>query len=77
MRFLDRRDAGRQLAGRLREIGLDDPLVLALPRGGVPVAYEIAAAFGVALEVFVARKIGAPGQKSWVSRPSPKDWKTR
>ena len=63
MRFLDRRDAGRQLAGRLGEVGLVEPLVLALPRGGVPVAYEIAAALGVPLEVFVARKIGAPGHE--------------
>jgi putative phosphoribosyl transferase len=63
MRFEDRRDAGRQLAERLLDIGLDNPLVLGLPRGGVPVAYEIAAALGVPLEVFVARKIGAPGHK--------------
>jgi putative phosphoribosyl transferase len=63
MRFLDRRDAGRQLAGRLAEVGLAQPLVLALPRGGVPVAYEIAVALGVPLEVFVARKIGAPGHE--------------
>lgn len=61
MRFDDRRDAGRQLAERLTELRLDQPLVLALPRGGVPVAYEIAAALAAPLEVFVARKIGAPG----------------
>lgn len=63
MRFRDRRDAGRHLVERLMEMGLDDPLVLALPRGGVPVAYEIATALGVPLEVFVARKIGAPGHE--------------
>jgi putative phosphoribosyl transferase len=41
-------------------LGLADPVVLALPRGGVPVAYEVAAALGTSLEVFVARKVGAP-----------------
>ena len=63
MRFVDRRDAGRQLAERLLTIGLEEPLVLALPRGGVPVAYEVAKALGAPLEVFVARKIGAPGHE--------------
>src|SRR3990170_2492056 len=63
MRFADRRDAGRQLAERLLTIGLEEPLVLALPRGGVPVAYEVAKSLGAPLEVFVARKIGAPGHE--------------
>ncbi|POX41469.1 phosphoribosyltransferase [Streptomyces sp. Ru73] len=75
MRFTDRRDAGRQLARRVREhlAGTpphlqgghppDGPLVLALPRGGVPVAAEIARELGAPLDVLVARKIGAPGQR--------------
>ncbi len=59
-RFRDRGDAGRRLADRLPP-DLDDPLVLALPRGGVPVAKEVATRLGAPLEVLVARKIGAPG----------------
>ncbi len=61
-RFSDRREAGRQLARKL--MGLRDKpgvVVLALPRGGVPVAAEIAAALGVPLDVFVVRKLGVPG----------------
>lgn len=60
MRFRDRSDAGRQLARRLRHIDFHDPVVLALPRGGVPVAFEVAGEIDAPLEVFVARKIGAP-----------------
>jgi putative phosphoribosyl transferase len=60
-RFRDRTDAGRQLAERLRPRDLVVPMVLALPRGGVPVAYEVAEALHAPLDVFVARKIGAPG----------------
>lgn len=66
MLFRDRRDAGRQLAQRLtvEPLGpLTAPIVLALPRGGVPVAAEVAAALDVPLDVFVARKIGAPGRE--------------
>lgn len=62
IRFADRTDAGKRLAEQLRSLGLSDPVVLALPRGGVPVAFEVATALGSPLEVFVARKIGAPGQ---------------
>ncbi|MGH8997881.1 MAG: phosphoribosyltransferase [Acidimicrobiia bacterium] len=62
-RFADRRDAGRQLARRLGETALGDPLILGLPRGGIPVAYEVAAGLSAPLEVFVARKIGAPGHE--------------
>jgi putative phosphoribosyl transferase len=62
MRFRDRADAGRQLAGRLADHPLEDPVVLALPRGGVPVAFEVARGLGAPLEVFVARKVGAPGR---------------
>src|SRR5687767_15831409 len=61
-RFQDRREAGRVLAERLREFAQDrDVLVLALPRGGVPVAYEIARALNVPLDVFIVRKLGVPG----------------
>ena len=62
MELRDRRDAGRQLAVVLAERTLRSPVVLALPRGGVPVAFEVAWTFQVPLEVFVARKVGAPGQ---------------
>lgn len=61
-RYVDRADAGRQLAPRVAGLRLVDPLVLALPRGGVPVAYEVARALGAPLDVFVARKVGAPGR---------------
>lgn len=60
MRFTDRADAGRQLGTALRERGVDDPVVLGLPRGGVPVAAEVAATLGAPLDVLVVRKIGAP-----------------
>lgn len=59
--FLDRTDAGRQLGRRLRDLGLRSPVVLALPRGGVPVAAQVADALGAPFDVYVARKIGAPG----------------
>ncbi|MCW2598922.1 MAG: hypothetical protein JWM02_751 [Frankiales bacterium] len=62
MRFRDRRDAGRELGERLSTESLSDPVVLALPRGGVPVGYEIAVALSGALDVLVARKVGAPGR---------------
>lgn len=62
MRFVDRTDAGRQLAEQLVDLELHDPLVLALPRGGVPVAAEVAARLGVEMDVVVARKVGAPDQ---------------
>jgi putative phosphoribosyl transferase len=65
MRFRDRRAAGKQLAGLLRHIDLAEPLVLALPRGGVPVGHEIASALGAPLDVLVARKVGAPGHPEY------------
>jgi predicted phosphoribosyltransferase len=62
MRFHDRVDAGRQLADRLTEyIDRDNVLVLALPRGGVPVAAEIALRLHVPLDVWIVRKLGVPG----------------
>ena len=61
---MDRRDAGRALAGKLqRYAGLPNVLVLGLPRGGVPVAYEVATALGAPLDVFVVRKLGVPGHE--------------
>jgi putative phosphoribosyl transferase len=62
VRYRDRSDGGRQLAARLAELRLEDPVVLALPRGGVPVGYEVARALGAPLDVLVVRKIGAPEQ---------------
>src|SRR5688500_16815711 len=61
-RFQDRREAGRVLAERLRGFANDrSVLVLALPRGGVPVAYAIARSLGAPLDVFIVRKLGVPG----------------
>ena len=60
--FEDRRDAGRKLAGRLVRYRDGRPVVFALPRGGVPVGYEISRARGAPLDVFGSRKLGAPGQ---------------
>jgi len=62
MRFRDRREAGWRLAARLIEyVGRPGVIVLALPRGGVPVAYEIAKAIGAPLDVFLVRKLCVPG----------------
>jgi putative phosphoribosyl transferase len=60
--FMDRSDAGRQLAAAVVRLRLVDPLVLALPRGGVPVAAEVARALHAPLDLLIVRKIGAPGQ---------------
>lgn len=60
--FVDRADAGRQLAARLQHLKDADPLVLAVPRGGVPVGFEIAKALGATLDLILVRKIGAPFQ---------------
>ena len=62
MRFADRTDAGRQLALALAKLDLPDPVVLALPRGGVPVAIEVARALKAPLDLVMVRKIGLPGQ---------------
>lgn len=58
--FADRSDAGRQLAARLLPLADERPLVLGLPRGGVPVAEEVASLLGASLEIFAVRKLGAP-----------------
>jgi putative phosphoribosyl transferase len=62
MAFIDREDAGRQLAQHLVARDLRDPVVLGLPRGGVPVAYEVARVLSAPLDVILVRKLGAPGQ---------------
>jgi putative phosphoribosyl transferase len=62
MPFLDRADAGRRLAGALTEVRGADAIVLGLPRGGIPVAYQIARALGAPLDVILVRKVGLPAQ---------------
>jgi predicted phosphoribosyltransferase len=62
--FQDRRDAGRKLAAKLNDYAArPDVVVLGLPRGGVPVAYEVAKALGVPLDIFLVRKLGVPGHE--------------
>jgi predicted phosphoribosyltransferase len=64
MLFDDRHDAGRTLAPLVAALpGLHNAIVLALPRGGVPVAYEVARACGLPLDILTVRKLGAPGQR--------------
>jgi len=62
MTFIDRVDAGRRLAARLQHLRDDRVVVLGLPRGGVPVAYEVARALDAPLDVVVVRKLGVPRQ---------------
>ncbi len=62
MTFIDRADAGRRLATRLQHLRDDQVVVLGLPRGGVPVAYEVARALYAPLDVIVVRKLGVPFQ---------------
>lgn len=62
--FQNRTEAGRLLAEALRSYeGRSDALILALPRGGVPVAFEVAQALGIALDLMLVRKLGMPGQE--------------
>jgi predicted phosphoribosyltransferase len=64
MIFQDRRDAGRALARAVAELhDLGDAVVLGLPRGGVPVAYEVARSLNFPLDIFIVRKLGVPGQE--------------
>jgi predicted phosphoribosyltransferase len=74
--FHDRRDAGRVLAGLLDHYrGRPDVVVLALPRGGVPVGYEVARALGAPLDVFVVRKLGVPeSEELAMGRSPPVGW---
>ncbi len=59
--FKDRSDAGRQLAERVAALNLDDPVIYALPRGGIPVAIEVAKRLQAPLDLVIVQKIGAPG----------------
>jgi putative phosphoribosyl transferase len=64
MLYRNRTDAGRQLAAKLTSYqDRPDVLVLALPRGGVPVGYEVAQALHVPLDIFLVRKLGVPGHE--------------
>src|SRR5438552_3140406 len=80
--YRDRREAGRGLGERLAEYTGVDAVVLALPRGGVPVGYEVARRLGAPLDVFVVRKLGVPGEPElamgalasggvWAAMPGP------
>ena len=61
--FQNRQDAGRQLAAALMRFKEDKPVILALPRGGVPVAFEVAKALDAEIDLLLVRKIGAPGHE--------------
>ncbi|OJW61590.1 MAG: phosphoribosyltransferase [Sphingomonadales bacterium 63-6] len=63
--FANRREAGRMLADAIEPLGLADPVVLALPRGGVPTAFEIARRLKAPLDILLVRKIGAPGHEEY------------
>src|SRR5437870_3069273 len=63
-RFTDRTEAGRLLAAKLQHYSQEpNVLVLALPRGGVPVAFEVARVLAAPMDIFVVRKLGTPGQQ--------------
>lgn len=63
--FANRREAGRELAQAVAELGISDPIVFALPRGGVPLGYEIARVLKAPLDILLVRKIGAPGHEEY------------
>ncbi|HLV45156.1 MAG TPA: phosphoribosyltransferase family protein, partial [Aggregatilineales bacterium] len=65
LRFEDRREAGQHLAERLSRYAGEDILVLGLPRGGVPVAYEVAKKLNAPLDIFTVRKLGVPGHEEY------------
>jgi putative phosphoribosyl transferase len=72
--YRDRRDAGRQLAAKLIEYAnRPEVKVLGLPRGGIPVAAEVAEALGAPLDAFLVRKLGVPGHEGWPWAPSPRE----
>jgi putative phosphoribosyl transferase len=73
--FADRSEAGKLLADELVTLQLTDPLVLALPRGGVPVAKEIALKLNASLDVLVVRKIGSPSSKEYGIGAMSEDFK--
>jgi putative phosphoribosyl transferase len=64
-RFVDRRDAGRRLAALLAEFSCENPIVVGIPRGGVPVAGEVALALAAPLDLVLVRKVGAPGNPEY------------
>jgi putative phosphoribosyl transferase len=61
--FNDRRDAGKKLVLKLKKFKDDNVIVYALPRGGVPVAYEVAKELEAPLDIFIVRKLGVSGQE--------------
>lgn len=63
--FIDREDAGRRLAEAMRATMPPNPILMALPRGGVPVAFEVAQRLGLPLDLLIVRKIGAPGHPEY------------
>lgn len=63
--FTDRQDAGRRLAKAVAALRLSEPIILALPRGGVPVAFEVARALDAPLDLLLVRKLGAPGYEEY------------
>ncbi|CAN7476367.1 phosphoribosyltransferase [Neorhizobium sp. LjRoot104] len=63
--FVDRQDAGRQLAEAMQADMPPNPILMALPRGGVPVAFEVAQRLGLPLDLLIVRKIGAPGHPEY------------
>ncbi len=63
--FTNRREAGRELAQAVADLDVDDPIVYALPRGGVPLGFEVARALKAPLDILLVRKIGAPGHEEY------------
>jgi putative phosphoribosyl transferase len=76
MEFLDRRDPGRRLAAQLLPLALEHPVVIALPRGGVPVDFEVATMLEAPLDILAVRKLGAPGNDSWELGEPPETYPT-
>jgi putative phosphoribosyl transferase len=76
MEFLDRRDAGRRFVAQLLPLALEHPVVIALPRGGVPVGFEVATTLEAPLDLLAVRKLGAPGNDSWELGEPPETYPT-